>query len=138
MRAQKRFAFVLASLVILGVAAHIKAQGQLKQVAYIKASNTRAGAHFGCGGVLDGHTGNGAAISGDGNTMAIGAPHETSGARGINGNQNDSSTYDSGAVYVFTRKGNRWSQQAYVKASNTGKDDELGHVVALSADGNTM
>ena len=27
---------------------------QLKQLAYLKGSNTKAGDHFGCGGVLDG------------------------------------------------------------------------------------
>ena len=31
------------------------AGAQLKQVAYLKGSNTKAGDHFGCGGVLDGH-----------------------------------------------------------------------------------
>jgi hypothetical protein len=31
-----------------------------------------------------------------------------------------------------------WSQQAYVKASNTGEDDLFGHSVALSGDGNTL
>ena len=50
--------------------------------------------------------------------MAVGAPHESSGARGINGNQNDNSVYDAGAVYVFVRNGASWAQQAYVKASN--------------------
>ena len=46
--------------------------------------------------MLDGHAGYGAAISGDGNTIAIGAPHESSSAKGINGNQNDTSVYDAG------------------------------------------
>src|SRR5262249_25575555 len=112
--------------------------GQLRQIAYLKASNSSARAHFGCGGVLDGHSGNGVAISGDGTTIAVGAPHEGSGAKGVNGNQNDTSLYDSGAVYVFVRNGTTWSQQAYLKASNSGQGDEFGHVVALSADGNTL
>ena len=42
-------------------------------------------------------------LSGDGNTLAVGAPHEASGANGINGNQRDNSVFDAGAVYVFTR-----------------------------------
>jgi hypothetical protein len=94
--------------------------------------------HFGEGGTLDGHTGSSVAVSADGNTMAVGAQHERSNARGINGNQNDDSAYDAGAVYVFTRNGGTWVQQAYVKASNTGSGDHFGNVVALSADGNTM
>jgi hypothetical protein len=111
---------------------------QIQQVAYLKASNPSAGAHFACGGSLPGHIGNSIAISSDGSTLAIGAPHENSGARGINGNQNDESGYGSGAVYVFTRRGNSWAQQAYIKASNPGSYDNFGSMVTLSADGNTM
>ena len=112
--------------------------GQLRQVAYLKASNPAEDVNFGSGGTLTGNAGNSAAISADGNTMAIGAPHESSGAKGINGNQNDHSVYSAGAVYVFTRTGNTWAQQAYVKASNPGEGDNFGSTVALSSDGNTM
>ena len=112
--------------------------GQLKQVAYLKASNPIEDAHFGCGGTLTGHAGNASAISDDGNTIAIGAPHENSGAKGINGNQNDHSVYSSGAVYVFTRRGETVAQQAYIKASTPGDGDNFGSSVALSRDGNTM
>jgi len=111
---------------------------QIRQAAYIKASNSEAGDHLGCGGFPTGHTGNALAISSDGSTMAVGAPHESSGARGINGNQNDNSVYGSGAVYVFTRRGDGWAQQAYIKASNTGQSDHFGAVLALSANGNTL
>ena len=114
------------------------ASAQIRQTAYLKASNAEKDDHFGCGGVLDGHAGYGAAVSGDGNTIAIASPHESSAATGINGNQNDNSAYDSGAVYVFVRNGTGWVQQAYVKASNTHDSDEFGHAVALSADGNTL
>jgi hypothetical protein len=41
-------------------------------------------------------------------------------------------------VYVFSRSGSTWSQQAYVKASNTEAFDSFGASVALSADGNTL
>ena len=39
---------------------------------------------------------------------------------------------DSGAVYIFTRSGGVWTQNAYLKASNTGAGDEFGLSVALS------
>jgi hypothetical protein len=39
---------------------------------------------------------------------------------------------------MFTRDGATWSQQAYVKASNTGVTDEFGVSVALSADGASL
>jgi len=110
----------------------------LKQVAYIKASNAEAYDHFGCGGGSQGHTGNSIALSADGSTMAIGAPFESGGSAGINGNQNDNSMYASGAVYVFSRQGDSWTQQAYVKASNPGQSDHFGSSVTLSRDGNTM
>jgi hypothetical protein len=35
---------------------------------------------------------------------------------------------------VFTRSGSSWSQQAYIKASNTGSGDQFGLSVALSGD----
>ena len=111
---------------------------QLRQTAYIKASNTEAADHFGCGGALDGHTGNSVAISADGNTMAIGAHQESSNAKTVNGNQNNNAAYAAGAVYVFTRTANGWAQQAYIKAANAGQSDNFGSTVALSADGNTL
>ncbi len=108
---------------------------QLKQVAYLKASNPEANDHFGNGGTLEGH---GVALSGDGNTLAVGAPYESSGAKGINGDQNDNSIYASGAVYIFVLKNGGWSQQAYIKASNPGQSYRFGYMVSLSQDGNTL
>jgi hypothetical protein len=131
---------------IVVTTAHLAGQGgpaasgatSLRQVGYLKASNPGAYDHFGEGGILPGHTGQTVAISGDGNTIAVGAPHEASNATGINGNQADNSAYNAGAVYVYVRNGATWAQQAYVKASNTGSGDYFGTNVALSSDGNTM
>lgn len=97
------------------------------QQAYVKASNTDPSDHFG----------DSVALSADGNTLAVGALQESS-SGGINGDQTDNTASASGAVYVFTRSGGAWSQQAYVKASNTGAGDTFGGSVALSADGNTL
>jgi hypothetical protein len=107
------------------------------QQAYVKPSNTEESAEFGHAVVL----------SADGNTMAVSAFWEASSAKGINGNQNDHSIPQAGAVYVFSRQGAAWTQQAYVKASNTGEagtaerfgdGDQFGVSLALSDDGNTM
>src|SRR4029453_1289707 len=57
----------------------------VKQVAYIKASNAEAFDHFACGGGNQGHTGTSIALSGDANTMAVGAPFESGGGRGAAG-----------------------------------------------------
>jgi hypothetical protein len=102
------------------------------QQAYIKASNT--GATF---DDLD-QFGFSVGLSGDGNTLAVGAPGENSNATGINGNQGNNSAAFSGAVYVFTRSGGAWTQQAYVKGSNTAASDSFGARVGLSSDGGTL
>jgi len=98
------------------------------QQTYIKASNTNANDNFGIS----------LALSADGSTLAISADREDSNATGIGGNQADNSAIQAGAVYVFTRAGSAWSQQAYIKASNTGTSDQFGTSLALSADGSTL
>ena len=95
---------------------------------YLKASNTDAEDGFG----------GAAALSGDGSTLAIGAPGEASAATGVNQDEGDDSARGSGAVYVFTRMGDAWRQQAYLKASNAGPGDNFGSAVALSDDGDTL
>ena len=91
------------------------------QQAYLKASNTSAGDWFGYSVALAG------------NTLAVGAPFEDGSATGVNG-ADDNGTLAAGAVYVFTRSGTIWNQQAYIKASNTGADDQFGRSVALSGE----
>jgi len=98
------------------------------QQAYVKATNTRAGASFGWS----------VALSADGSTLAVGSTRETSNATGIGGNQADTSLMFAGAVYVYRRTGYTWALEAYVKASNTNAQDNFGWTVALSDDGNTM
>jgi len=98
--------------------------GVWSQQAYIKASNTEAGDAFGVRQI---------ALSGD--TLAVSAVREASAASGIDGDQSDNSASQAGAVYVFTRDATGvWSQQAYVKASNTDVEDGFGWSVALSGD----
>src|SRR5262249_17365498 len=54
---------------------------------------------------------------------------------GVNGNEGDNSAPDTGAAYVFVRQGTNWSQQAYLKPSNTKPDQFLGFSsVAVSGD----
>jgi len=92
------------------------------QQAYLKASNTDAVDSFGVS----------VAVSGD--TVVVGASFEDSSATGVDGDQGNNSVSGSGAVYVFTRSGTTWSQQAYLKASNTGQSDLFGTSVAISGD----
>ena len=98
------------------------------QDAYIKAPNAEPSDEFGCT----------VALSGDGNTLAVGACGESSGATGAQGDQTDNSVLSSGAVYVLTGAGSDWSHQAYLKASNTDVFDCFGLSLALADDGNTL
>ena len=92
------------------------------QEAYLKASNSEENDIFG----------NALAISDD--TIVVGAIFESSDADGVDGDQNDNSTFGSGAAYVFARSGDSWSQQAYLKASNSDENDLFGTSVAISGD----
>jgi hypothetical protein len=92
------------------------------QQAYIKASNTDSNDLFGTS----------VALSGD--TLVAGAPGEASNATGVGGDQTDNSRMVAGAAYVFIRSGSQWSQQAYVKASNTGASDQFGTSISVSSD----
>ncbi len=98
----------------------LRENGTWTQQAYLKASNTDAGDQF--GGKLS--------LSGD--TLSVGAYHERSNATGVDGDQTNNSSVDAGAVYVFVRNGSVWSQQAYLKASNTGSQDQFGSNISLS------
>src|SRR5438309_5198892 len=107
--------FGLATVVTAGIYdSFAQNANSISQQAYLKASNTGAGDYFGSS----------VAVSGD--TLVVGARQEDSNAIGINGNQTNNNATDSGAVYVFVRSGTNWSQQAYLKASNTEPGDEFG------------
>ncbi|ENM5926685.1 hypothetical protein ILY70_002703 [Vibrio mimicus] len=102
-------------------------------VEYFKPSNTGADDNFGVS----------LALSGDNKTLVVGAYYEDNGVKGVISDGSEitdvSTAVDSGAVYFFTRN-NRgiWSQSAYLKASNTGAEDNFGTSLALSEDGKTL
>jgi len=98
------------------------------QQAFVKASNTGAGDGFGAA----------VALSADGNMLVVGADGESSGATGLNGDQNDDSVSDSGAAYIFRYDGVSWVQQVYVKPSNTPMSRYFGRALALDQDGSTL
>lgn len=75
--------------------------------AYIKASNAEEFDYFGSS----------LQLSADGNTLVVGASGEESKATGLDGNQSDNSIGLAGAVYIFERNGDTWSQAHYLKAA---------------------
>jgi hypothetical protein len=98
------------------------------QQAYLKASNSEAGDIFGWS----------VGISGE--TVIVGATQEDSSFRGVQSTssltpeQADNSAVSSGAAYVFVRSGSIWSQQAYLKASNSEAGDIFGWSLAISGE----
>jgi hypothetical protein len=94
------------------------------------------------------------AISGD--TIVVGAASEDSNAVGVNGDQSNELSMDSGAAYVFSRSSGSWAQVAYLKTSNTmqqlanfgcsvaidgtivlvGARNESSNAVGINGDGN--
>lgn len=86
----------------------IRKNGVWSQQAYLKASNASDSDYFG----------DHVAISGD--TLVVATSREDNLMRG--------------AVYVYVRSGENWSQQAYLKASNGDRNDWFGASVAISGD----
>ncbi|HXS16694.1 MAG TPA: hypothetical protein VN764_05880, partial [Polyangiaceae bacterium] len=106
----------------------VNTSGVWQEQAYLKAPNSDAGDGFG----------HAIAVSADGNTLAVAAPYEASAAQGVDGDQADNAASDAGAVYVFSRSGNTWTPQAYLKAEHGDDSDFFGIALALSADGNLL
>jgi len=106
------------------------------QTAYLKASNANAGDQFGY------------SVAVDGDLVFVGAPYEASASSIVNNNPLDNSAPKAGAAYVFVRTlvggVEVWSQQAYLKASNSqgaagsgtfdDQGDQFGTSVAVSGD----
>ena len=70
----------------------------------------------------EGRFGRSVALSADGNTALIGGPRDSG---------------EAGAVWVFTRSGSTWAQQAKLTGGEESGAGHFGRSVALSADGDT-
>ena len=82
----------------------------------IKALDPQAGALFGTS----------VALSKDGTILAVGAMSD------------DDLAQDSGAVYVFVRLDDVWTQVTKIKANNAGTNDQFGRRIDMSTDGDTI
>ncbi|MEY3900928.1 MAG: putative signal peptide protein, partial [Pseudomonadota bacterium] len=77
----------------------------------------------------------GYSVSLSGDTLAVGACDEDSAQTTITNDitaSSDISKSSSGAVYIYRRSGTTWSQEAYIKASNSDSEDYFGVSVSLS------
>lgn len=88
----------------------------LAQQGFVKPSQTRAGMGFG----------RAIAVSGDGQTIAVGAPFD----EGVG--------LRSGRVFVFRKGATAWAQEAVLAPASVAAYDTFGYAVALSTDGHTL
>jgi hypothetical protein len=77
----------------------------------------------GAGSIGQSFQGLSVSLSDDGNTLAIGGPSDNSGI---------------GAVWIFTRSGTTWMQQAELVGAGASGPAGQGSSISLSADGNTL
>lgn len=99
------------------------------QQAYVKPSSIDAYDYFGSS--ID--------LGADGNTLVSCANREDSDSTLLNSSEfNTVEGENSGACYLFKYQNNAWSQQTYIKASNTGTNDYFGTSVSISDDGNNI
>lgn len=83
------------------------------------------------------------ALSADGSTLVVGSPGDCSVAGGVlpsstAGAEGSPWRAGSGAVHVFARASDTWSEQAYIKTANPQAQDLFGASVAVSGDGNML
>jgi hypothetical protein len=98
-----------------------------EQEEYIKAPNTGAGDGFGQSVAFAG-------LSPFNTLLVVGAPGEDSAGSLDEEHQDNDSSQDSGAVYLFWRSANGWTLLSVIKGGNTGPGDGLGVSVALTPD----
>ncbi len=89
------------------------------QQAMLKASNGEPGDQFARSVALSGER------------VLVGARREPSRALALAGDPRDNSAPDAGAAYLFVRRGTAWTQQVYIKATNTSTGDFFGGNVSL-------
>jgi hypothetical protein len=97
-----------------------KPDGKFEQITALQASNASGGDYFGT------------AIALTENYLLVGAAHESSGTRGINGSLSSPALENSGAAYLFERTASGFNQVAHIKASEPASGAQLGNDVAIS------
>ncbi|KAL1510184.1 hypothetical protein AB1Y20_006514 [Prymnesium parvum] len=113
-RTRSSTAFLLVLLTLK--AGPARASFELK--AYVKATNPGDHDYFGF------------AVAMSGDTLVVGAKDEDSCATGVATTAaTDNGCNVAGAAYVYTRSGTAWAFEAYVKAPNTGAEDQFGHAI---------
>lgn len=95
---------------------------------HLKAADAAAGDLFGSA----------VALSRDGNTLAVGADLKAVGAQGFAGLWSADRPQRAGAVYVFVRTAQGWTEQAQLTPVPSAPGSSFGFSLSLSSDGNTL
>lgn len=112
-------------------AAYVYRRGATNWVfdSYLKASNAQGGDEFGAD----------VAITTDAlgvETIVVGAALEDGAGTGSTSPDLANAAGNAGAAYVFVNSGSGWSEQAYLKATNTDANDFFG--MSVDVDGDTL
>ncbi|MCB9605526.1 MAG: hypothetical protein H6716_02990 [Polyangiaceae bacterium] len=104
--------------------------GVWTQHAYVKAGHPSDSDQFGAQ----------VALSGDGSTLLVAAPHEGSSTRSINGAEDNELAPSSGAAYAFAVVGEAPGvlPLSFLKAPNADASDRLGRALAIDEHGWTL
>ncbi|MDQ3335488.1 MAG: cadherin-like beta sandwich domain-containing protein [Myxococcota bacterium] len=99
-----------------------RAGGQWTQQQYLKPRFPQRQANFGF------------KVAVEADTLVVGSYSEDSSADGVGGDEQSLASENSGAVFVFVRRGLAWTQEVYIKASQPDASDLFGFSVGLSKD----
>lgn len=76
----------------------------------------------------------GSVLSLDGDHLAVGASGEDSSVSQVDSNQSDNAKGSAGAVYIFSRNNQEWSQTAYIKGEGSDEHVNFGGSILLEDD----
>lgn len=108
---------------------YVRDAGRWEEGAYVKADDPISQLYFGWS----------AALSGDGNRLAVGAWGHRSLQRGVASEPSGLvQSTDVGAAYVYRRTAKGWVPEAHLKAPNSAGFTYFGASVALAGDGATL
>lgn len=77
-------------------------------------------------------------LTGDGALLAVGAIWENGDGDGFGADPSDNTADNAGAVYLFRKEAGQWLQIEYLKAPNSGANDEFGRSVGLARNGTAL
>lgn len=116
---------VAGNMAVYAPQAGTTATGTWAAETYLKATNGKTGHRYGY------------VVRASADTVVVGAPFESSSQQSITNGPTapaDATLVASGAVYIYRRAGNAWTQEAFIKASDAASMDYFGVFASMSGD----